>query len=1013
MLRCVTVRTLDRTLSPAQQAAVSAEGNALVDAGPGTGKTHVIVARIRHLAREVEPRRILVLTFSRRAVGELRERIARETGVACEVRTFHGFASRLLEADGPRFTSRRLLDSLSESLLLDTALARARFPTLPRSATSSERFRADFERFVADVRRAATPAVRSLRAGATPRLRDLLGAYDELLALRDTLGASDIDDLIARASEALEDRASAASVWLDRRYEHVLVDEFQDVDATQLALLGRLEATLFAVGDASQAIYGFRGALTNVIETAVKRFALQRFVLAESRRCPQRICDLAAATPLLKTTPLTSLRESPGSVTAQAARTTLDEAALISDRVEDALAAGLAPERIAVLLRAMRPLGPALEAELRSRGVRVAGGGPDAFLADQNVETVRLGLRLLAEPSERERWVAFLSSPAVGFDRLRVSIALRGRAVASIREGCDVVAGGLPVAASRPPSATCDLAGVTKALKFADEAFHANDIGRAARRLVNGLGLVVSAAHDNSGFSEARARLGRLGRVIDALTAARRNLAALGEPAHSTAVLHVFEKRIEAVAAEETPDENVPGVRLLSIHGAKGLEFDLVIIGDAVEGRFPAPPRRSSLLNEDALEIARATGVDLAQARNDSSLREEAALWYVAVTRTRDALFVTYASHGADGAPQRPSRFLPAEFHPPKSVAPYERRLERPEDLAREAGDEAVLARLSTAVAGSPTLAAILEEGAGAFAPLPERPVIYAREPGVSAAEDWFHCPRRFYYGRVLGLRDEPGETAKLGTALHAILASFHEEFADFTEVREDDVILWVAKLRELRKAEWLASPFEPAAKNVATAQFADRVLAAYATSLAVDARRRPFTVLACERPIESRYGSFGVRGKVDRVDRVRAGGDLILRDYKSGRRHTPFQKTLEKTLKTETGEPIAGRVAEYFRPQIALYRRGAEGEFGGRVGALEYVYLNGVKDDDEEPIAYDALAIDETTEAQLAAIDAALERDFLAPFARGVYGPIATATDVEKTCKFCNFKVICPGPES
>jgi superfamily I DNA/RNA helicase len=994
---------MDSPLTVAQAAAVEATGNVFVDAGPGTGKTHVIVARIRRLvASGVDPRSILVLTFSRRAVAELRERIAAEAAApGCEVRTFHGFASRVLEADGPRFKSRRLLDAFAEDLLLRAALRRSTFETLPEHAVRSERFRHDVGRFVADLRRSGAASVERLRAAATPRLRDVFGAYDRLRSYRETLRASDLDDLIARATDALGDPASPASEWLAGRYAHVLLDEFQDVDATQLDLVGRLKGTLFAVGDAAQAIYGFRGAVSGAIEAAIARFGMQRMTLDESRRCPAAICSFASRTPFLDAKPLVSLRDVEGSIDARAARTTLDEAAFIADRIEDAIAAGVAPERIAVLLRTMQPLGPAVEAELRTRTIAVAGGGRSAFLADPNVETLRLALRLLDVPSDLQRWVAFLASADLGFDVLRVHGALRDRPLHELDDGLAALeahasAAGVVASAFGAP------------LRAAAEAFAAGDIGRAARRIVNGFGLAARAARAGGDVSGVRAGVNRLGRVIEALAAAQRHLATLGEPCSSGTVLGEFESRIETIAGEETPADDVPGVRLLTIHGAKGLEFDFVIVGDAVEGRFPASSRRSTLFDADSRRAAQSAGVDLVEAREDATLREEASLWYVAATRSRDALLITYAVQGADGTPQRPSRFLPAAYHQPEGIAPFERRLDRIEETARKSGDAGLIATLRHALADSPGRLALLDEGEAAFAPLPERPVVYARDASVSAAETWLQCPRRFYYKHVLGLADETGLAAEIGNALHAILATFHGEFCEFlTPATDAEVATWIERLRALRVREWQARTFEPASKADASARFADRVLGAYAVSLRAEARRRPFSVVACELTIESAYGPGVLRGKLDRVDRD-AEGNLVVRDYKSGRRPiTTFEKLLAK--ETKDGRPLPGSVDSYFRPQLALYRAGVEAAFDARVARLEYVYLNGIKNDETSPIGVDAIDVDATTAARLAILDERIERDFVAAFANGVAGPIATAADAQVTCRNCSFTAVCP----
>ena len=757
---------------------------------------------------------------------------------------------------------------------------------------------------------------------------------------------------------------------------------------------------MFAVGDAAQAIYAFRGALAGAIDAAVARFAMRRFTLSESRRCPRLVCDLASRTPFLAVKTLTPTRDAEGSVDVRVARTTLDEAALIADRVEAALANGLAPERIAVLVRSARPLVPAIEAEMRARNIRFAGGGRSAFLADQNVEAVRLGLELLETPSDPSRWAALLCAGPLSFDSLYVRAMLRGREIPTLAAGLAMLtSSGLEGAVAVPI--------FDAALRSASEAFDAGDIGRAARRLINGLGLAVRAAQRPDDVANVRSDVGRLGRVVDALAGAQRHLRALGEPASSASVLHAFESRIDAIASEETPSDDVPGVRILSIHGAKGLEFDVVIIGDAVEGRFPAASRRSTLFDDAALDAARRSGVDLLDAREDAALREEAALWYVGVTRTREALLVTYASHGSDGIPQRPTRFLPAAYHPADTIAPFERRLDRDEDLARESGDPATIAALRASLADSPTLVALLDEGADAFARLPERDVVYAKNASVSAAEMWFECPRRFHYKHVLGLTDEPGLPAVVGTALHAILAAFHERRHDFTAVSDADAETWCAELRALRAAAWPDVTIDGPIKREAYAAFADRVLTAYAHALVVDAKQHPFTVVACEYGITSTYGTGALRGKLDRIDRA-IDGTLILRDYKSGRRHASFEKTLAKA--TKDGDMAPGDAPPYFRPQLALYRRGAEAAFGAPVGRLEYVYLNGIKGDEKSPIGNDSVRIDEATGPHFATLDAVVERDFVTAFAAGVRAPIATARKVA-TCTFCAFVDICPGP--
>jgi hypothetical protein len=126
---------------------------------------------------------------------------------------------------------------------------------------------------------------------------------------------------------------------------------------------------------------------------------------------------------------------------------------------------------------------------------------------------------------------------------------------------------------------------------------------------------------------------------------------------------------------------------------------------------------------------------------------------------------------------------------------------------------------------------------------------------------------------------------------------------------------------------------------------------------------------------------------------------------------HTSFAATLRAETK-DGAEPIPGDVDNYFRPQLALYRRGAERAFGGSVTRLEYIYFNGTNDKFTSAIGFDSLLVDGENEPRLTLLDALIEREFVNAFTHGVAGSIATAAD-PKTCKFCSFKRTCPGPKS
>ncbi len=993
-------------LTGEQRAAVEAGGgNALVLAGPGTGKTTVIAARCAALLANGEaPERILTLTFSRRAAAELRERLAAiAPGAELEVRTFHGFASRLLEAEGPRFRSRRLLDALARRLVLERANEGVRPQSYAGEVWRSRRFQDEASALLGALERSLPETLADVRARATPRIGDLLALDARARELRARLRASDLEDLVRRAVAALGDERSPQTRWLDGRYEHVLVDEFQDVDRMQFELLAsfvRLGARLFAVGDPAQAIYRFRGATHGILELARERFDMRPFPLTASQRCPQSICDLAAQTPLPGAAPIQNANGKEGAQPeVLRAATTLDEAALVADRIEAAIERGTPPERIAVLLRTLRPLSWVLTGELRGRGIPFVAPARDAFLADPLVEVVRASLELFRAPLDIERWRRLLSTETFGFDPIALRFAVR-----------KLPTGGFPTAlaaydAVAGESSRIPWRDVARALAAAHAHWIAGDLAKCLRALVRELGLFASAVGGPGGPVAARSTIARVERFIDGLSGAQRTLALLGAPSLPTDVVARLDEYFDALVPEGAPEPDEPGVRILTIHGAKGLEFDEVIIADAVDGRFPQEERTCALLDAAECAIFEEAGVDSPLFGGERQRVEEAALWYVAATRTRARLTIAYACEDLDGTPLRPSRFIPASHALDDAAPTYRRSLERIESAAFRGRDPVLRASLadSSRLRRAPLLAAYLTRGDALFEPLEPRPVLADDAIAVGAVGEWYRCPRRYYYGRLLRLESAAATPFAVGTLLHDVLQLFHMRRSDFSRVVPEDVARWEGELHALLRERFEPGAFETRAEADAAHAFLSRALARYARSLYVEAMEDPFQVEACEENLLLQLGKGVLRGRIDRVDRA-SDGSLILRDYKSGRLHRRFTDALRKMEQVlEAGEPTYAGLAEMFNPQLALYRAGTPG-----VGRLDYIYFRGEKDD------RGAVVRDET---RVAAVAPLLERlvddirtNLIDALATGALDTIPS-TPREKNCRDCNYAGVCDGP--
>ncbi len=988
-----------------QLAAAEADGeNVLVFGGPGTGKTAVIAGRFAALvARGVAPERILALTFSRSAT-ELRARI---TAVAprdaqIEARTAGGFASRLIEADGPRFRSRRLLDPFAQQLVLESALESNRPNAYSAEVWNSRRFLREAGRLLADLERALPSALAEVREHATPRIRDLLALDARVRALREVLRANDASGLVLRALALLEDERSPQSRWFAGRYDHVLIDDVHEVDPVRfevLAALSRSGARLFAAGDRDQALHRSSGARDGLFEVARKRFAMRVFTLSASQRCPQPICDLASKTPLLGAAPMTSAAPAHGARPDVArARTTADEAALVADRIEQALERGTPPERIAVLLRTPEPFSWALASELRGRGIPYVAHARDALRADPLVEVVRAALELFRAPLEIERWHHLLSTQTFGFDPIALRLALRELPPGGFASSLAAFAAA-PVAPGRIPWST-----ISQALGDAAARWVAGDLGACARTLVRELGLLASIVDGNANSPLAgRADVARLHGFLDALAAAQRVLAQLGRPALPGDVVARLAENLDLLAQERAPERAAPGVRILGVQAAMGLEFDDVVIADAVDGRFPQDDRTCILLDASERAIFEAAGVESSLFGGERGRIEEAVHWYVAVTRARERLSITYASEDIDGTSRRPSRFIPPELALDGAAPVYRRTLERIETAAlSDAPLRAALAG-SERVRSAPLLAEYLAHGEEIFHEVAPRPIVSDKSIDVSSVAEWYKCRRRYYYGRLLRLPTEGATAATLGLLMHALLKTFHERVRDFTHVVPEDRARFAQELGALLDDRFDEAAFETRAEAAAARAFLSRAFARYAEALYDEALARPFVVEACEERVLITLGAGVLSGRIDRIDHTPAGV-RILRDYKSGRLAYRFADELKKMAKARAAgaQTYAGE-ADGLNPQLALYRAGLDD-----VGHLDYVYFKGEGEDRD-------IVVSDTTD--VAAVESQL--DLLIEDVREnlvdalLAGTLTTfpETEREQGCRYCAHANLCDGP--
>jgi DNA helicase-2/ATP-dependent DNA helicase PcrA len=600
-------------------AAVIGSDPVRVVAGAGTGKTAVIAERFRRLvASGVEPSSILVMTFTERAAGEMRERIEDLIDApAASVGTFHSVALGWLRADGRAIgvpagfrilagadrwiLARELMWRIGDQVLTGDERPDDLVGPLLQMLERMKQELVPLERLGAWAGSTDDPARVALMRASLKLFR----AYEkECRKLR----LLDFDDLLVLAVRLFEKNPNLLSDY-KIRFPHVLVDEYQDLNLAQERLVELIAhgGDPFIVGDDDQSIYRFRGASRASLERFLHHFPTARTItLGRNRRSSRRI--VAAASTLIVNNLdrlAKQLRsEEPGAqVEIWQCADGLAEASAVADEASRLAAGGTPLSAIAVLCRTnaiARPIASALAA----RGVPHVVIGGHGFLDRPEIKDLIAMLRVLRDPGDRIAMARITARPAAS-------------GLAPLVE---------PLAAASTQVDVRDLFfDLMETTRFLDVLASGLEASEAARATANG---------------------SRFGELIAEFCET--------SPDHS---LEAFMQHLDLVllsGEDEEPaevDVAQDAVIVMTIHQSKGLEFEAVFVPSLVEGRLPQSGR------SPRFELPPAVLEPLVRGREDV-IAEERRLLYVAMTRARSRLYLTHSTHYEGGRRWRGSRFL-------------------------------------------------------------------------------------------------------------------------------------------------------------------------------------------------------------------------------------------------------------------------------------------------------------------------------------------------------------------
>jgi DNA helicase-2/ATP-dependent DNA helicase PcrA len=632
-------------LNPEQLEAVTLpHQSALILAGAGSGKTRVLTTRIAWLVStgQASPASILAVTFTTKAAREMLLRLSAMLPINTRgmwIGTFHGLCNRLLRA---HYRDAGLPQAFQ---ILDTQDQQGAIKRLMKSLNvDDERFPPRQVQWFINAAKEEGKRARDVEVydDYTRRLTEIFAAYDEQCNRE---GVVDFPELLLRCFELLV-RNEILRAHYQQRFRHILVDEFQDTNVLQYRWLKLLAGegravpapfaltapgaghsgqedgcAVFAVGDDDQSIYAFRGANVANMQHFERDFHVGRVIkLEQNYRSHGNILDAANAVIANNRKRLGKnlwTAEGKGEpIRVHEAPSDSDEAAFVVDEVKALVAEGVARNDIALLYRS-NAQSRVLEHALFSAGIPYRVYGGLRFFERQEIKHALAYLRLIANPDDDNAALRVINFPTRG---------IGSRTLEQLQDAAKAAGSSLWAAAQAKSHASPRKAGSAESADGAPargiEGFVA--LLERMRATCAGVSLAECVEHavEASGLTahyraerEGAERLENLGELV--------NAAALfaNDAANEDTSLNGFLAHAALEAGEHQAEAGLDALQLMTVHSAKGLEFHTVFMCGLEEGLFP---HENSLTEDDGLD-------------------EERRLMYVAITRARRRLYVTYA----------------------------------------------------------------------------------------------------------------------------------------------------------------------------------------------------------------------------------------------------------------------------------------------------------------------------------------------------------------------------------
>lgn len=829
------------------------QGPLLIIAGAGTGKTHVISSKIIHLINsgKAKPEEILALTFTEKAANEMIERTDIGMPLGYEelcIKTFHSFSDQILRESGLEMgidPGYKILSQVEQWFFFKKHLFEFDLDYYRPLGNPNQFIYALLSHFNKLKDELITPDsyieyASKLNGEEGGKIQEIASVYKQYQDLLMRHNFVDFGDLCFYANDLLNKRKSCLKKY-QNRFKYVLVDEFQDTNYAQFQLvlkLAKIHKNITVVGDDDQSIYKWRGAsLSNILQFEKHFSDAEKVVLGENYRSSQNILD-AAYSLIQNNNPdrlevkiginkrLKCHRKDIDPVEVHCFPDFVHESRFVAEKIKELhQKENVDFENFAILVRANNQTYPFIE-ELKILGIPYQVKNPKGLFGLSEIKDLIAVIRVLTDPKDdvsllrilkmeifdisMEEILELLNSP----EHEHLFYAITESAAQKVYK---ILSGLIDLSKKQP------------------------------------VGLVINDFLQKSGLLHHLIAKDRFEEIENINEFAKQVSRFEKENEDNTVVdfvnyLNLLEEANAVFSIDAFSDRN--SVQILTAHGAKGLEFDYVFIVNAVKQRFPTSKRY------EPFEIPKELTNEI-YPEGDFHLQEERRLFYVAMTRAKKQLFITYSDQYEGNKKWQKSPFVD-EVLKNEQVKKFLHKEDK--DAIRK-------------------LREFKEPPKSIF----NLPPLKHKKMSYSQFEVFKLCPLKYNYRYLMKVPVPSSHAANFGSSIHDTLNELYQMLKRSEKVN-------IMKMKELYEKNWIPYGYESEAHENTRKEKGFKLLKDF-----FDANSKPWIIPEyLEKCFNLKIGKYWVSGRIDRIDMLEDGTYEVI-DYKTGRE--PEKEDLSKNL--------------------------------------------------------------------------------------------------------------------